>query len=293
MKFTLDFLGIGSEKAATYWVADCLKSHPEVCFPNRKELAVFKEFDQHFLKILNPRYFWGTEWYGKQFAHCKRKTKGEYTPTYLYSEQTAIRIKKQYPHTKLIITLRDPVERAFSQYLHDTSTGVIRNCTFEEALRKYDGYVEKGLYFKHISNYLKHFPRKQMLFIFTEDIKTNPLQTVRRIYAFLNLKKTSFVPECIDSRPNPASEARLPWLNYFLLQTEFFLIKSNLDFILKFLIDSGIRRRIFIFSYYSNRKTLPIYPKMKASTKNKLKKIFRSDTEQLEKLLKKDLAAWK
>ncbi len=294
MKFTIDFLGIGSEKAATYWVADCLKSHPEICFAKRKELAFFNEFDQHFLKLRNPRYSWGTKWYRRQFSHCKRKKiKGEYTPTYLYSEQTAIRIKKHYPSTKLIVTLRDPVERAFSQYLHDISTGVIRNCTFEEALQKHDSYVQKGLYFKHISTYLKYFPRKQMIFIFTTDITTNPTKTLHRLYSFLGLKEVYFVPECINSRPNQASSANLPWLNYFLLQTEFFLIKKNLDFILKLLIDSGIRRKIFAFSYYSNRTGLEVYPKMKSSTKNKLRKIFRSDTEKLEKLLKRDLSTWK
>ena len=80
-KFKIDFIGIGAEKAATYWIWYILQEHPEICFSKRKELAFFNEFDQHFLKVVNPRYFRGMNWYRKQFHHCsKRKVKGEYTP---------------------------------------------------------------------------------------------------------------------------------------------------------------------------------------------------------------------
>jgi hypothetical protein len=294
MDFKVDFIGIGVEKAATYWIADCLREHPEVCFSDKKELAFFNEFDQHFLTVRNPRYSRGIEWYKKHFKDCEKgKIKGEFTPTYLYSEETAKRIKKYFPEAKLILCLRNPVDRAFSQYLHDRSTGVIKNISFEEALAASDSYIEKGKYYKYLRLYLKHFKKNQILVLLTDDIKKDPKKTIKKIYKFVGIKKADFIPPSLLAKPNGASSATSSKLNYVLLQSEYFLMRNNLDFLHQMIEDSGVRRKLFLFSYYVNRKPLEDYPKMKDATRKKLIGKLRGDTGKLKKLIKRSLREWK
>lgn len=295
-KFKVDFIGIGAEKAATYWVAAVLRDHPEICFSSSKEIAFFNECDQHFLKVKNPRYKRGIAWYKRYFEHCDPKSiKGEYTPTYLYSKVTAKRIKSNFPHVKLIVCLRDPTKRALSQYLHDISTGVIKDIGFEKAVKKYDSYVKKGLYYRYLKYYLEVFPKDQVFIFLVDDIKKNKRKVVRDLYKFLKLKNTSFVPKSLNSKPNKASISRSSSLNYFLMQVEYFLMKNGLEPIHKMLEDFGIRKKLFFLSYYNNRKVInPIdYPEMSPKTEKFLKSKFKKDIINLEKLLKRDLSNWK
>lgn len=282
-RFSVDFIGIGAEKAATYWVAAILREHPEVCFSKRKEIAFFNEFDQHFLKIRNPRYDWGIKWYKKHFIRCQKgKIKGEYTPTYLYSKKAAKRIKKHFPQVKLIVCLRDPVKRAFSQYLHDKSIGIIKKFSFEEAIKTHSSYVEKGKYHKHLRAYYELFSEKNILVVFVEDIKKDPRKVATQIYKFLGVT-SDYKPVSLKKKFNVASDSRFWLINYFLLQTEYFIKKNRFDWVYKILEDTGIRNLFFLISYYPNRKSVAKYPTMRKNTESRLRKMFLEDINELEK----------
>lgn len=294
-KFEIDFLGIGIEKAATYWVADCLREHPEVCFAKQKEVAFFNEFDQHFLKHNNPRYERGIDWYASFFKKCDgNKKQGEYTPTYLYSLEAAKRIKKHFPKVKLICTLRNPVKRAFSQYLHDKSIGILDVMSFEQAIKKHPNYIEKGYYAKYLKHWFKHFKKSQILILFTDDIKNNPQKEISKVYKFLKLKNNRFTPKSLNKKPNPASTARFPWLNKLLMNSEYKIMNKRFAFLHKILEDLGIRKAVFWASYYINRKPIKEdnYPKINTKTEKYLKKKYKKDILELEKLLKRDLKNW-
>jgi len=292
--FSPDFVGIGAEKAATDWVAACLREHPEVCFSKHKELAFFCELDQHFLKVPYRQYQRGIQWYERQFRHCPaEKVKGEYTPTYLYSREVARRIHRHYPDAKLLVCLRDPVRRAFSQYLHDTRIGLIRGISFEQALAQHHSYVEKGLYSKYLSHYLEFFPSSNMLLLLVEDIKADKRAVVRALYQFLGLNDSGFVPPSLDTTPNAASRAPLSWLNYVLIHAEYFLRERRLDFLLNLLEDTGLRRAAVVFGCRTNRRPLAPYPPMQEDTEKRLRGEFAQDIDGLEKLLNRDLSHWK
>ena len=246
------------------------------------------------MQVRNERYKRGVEWYERRFHHCQNgELKGEYTPTYLYSEETAHRIHSHFPSVKLIVCLRDPVKRAFSQYLHDKSIGLIRDIPFEQALSRYDSYFEKGLYYKYLSYYFELFPPENVLVLLVEDIQNSKEAVVRQLYRFLGLKNMDFVPRSLDKNPNVASEPRLAWLNYFLLHTEYFFLQRGLNSLLNLLEDTGIRRTAFLFSYYINRKPLARYPEIRKETEQRLRSKYREDIEKLEKLINRDLSAWK
>lgn len=293
--FKVDFIGIGAEKAATDWAACCLREHPEVCFSRRKELVFFSDRDQHLLKVRYRQYERGIRWYEKCFAHCPPDSvKGEYTPTYLYSEEVARRIHRHYPDVKLIVCLRDPVERAFSQYLHDISIGLIpRRMTFEEALEWSESYIEKGLYCKHLAHYRRAFAPEQMLVLLVDDIRQDNRGVVRRLYEFLSLNHTEFVPPSMDLRPNAAAQAYWPWLNRVMLHTDYFLREHGMEGMLHLLEDTGLRRLAITIGCRINQRPIAAYPTINEDTAMRLRERFLTDVEGLESLLGRDLSAWK
>jgi hypothetical protein len=293
-KFKIDFLGIGAEKAATYWIYYCLKEHPEVCFPNKKEVFFFNEYDPHLLKIKNLKYKRGISWYKRQFSGClKESVIGEISPTYLYGKKTAKRIKKHFPDVKLIACLRDPTKRAFSQFIHDKSIGVIRDISFEEALNRQKSYVEKGLYLKHLKHYLRLFPRKNILIILVDDIKTNPKKVIKKIYKHVGVKNVNYFPKSTNKKENVASQSRFHLLNYLLIHIEYVLKRNNLVFLLRLLEKLGIRKLALYINFFFNRKPLEKYPKMKKSTEIMLRRKFLKDTTKLERLINRNLSSWK
>lgn len=293
-KFNLDFIGIGAEKSASSWIADCLKQHPEVCFSSVKEIFFFNEFDPHLLTVKNLKYKRGISWYKRHFDLCSEGLlKGEYSPTYLYCKKAANRIKKHFPDIKIVVCLRDPSERAFSQYLHDKGIGLIKDISFEETLKEHSSYFEKGLYYKYLSYYFKLFSRNQFLILFIEDIKDNPKKEVKRLYKHLGLKNINYIPKSLNKRSNVASSAKFHFLNYLLIHTEYFIKKNKLMTLHKILENTGIRKFAYNFNVFVNRKPLKRYPKMKKSTQIMLREYYKSDIAKLEKLLNKDLSAWK
>ena len=108
-----DFLGLGVQKGGTTSLHRLLEQHPDVFLPPVKEVHYFS---------LN--YASGEAWYRSQFAGAKPDQHcGEITPYYIFHPQVAARVKEALPQAKLIVLLRDPVDRALSQYFHSRRHG--------------------------------------------------------------------------------------------------------------------------------------------------------------------------
>ena len=291
--FKIDFIGIGAERSGTTWIYDCLNEHPEVCMASQKEIYYFNRLDRHFLKIENKRYKRGLGWYMSFFNHCGEKSiKGEFTPTYMFCPHSVARIKEHFPEVKLIAILRNPVDRAFSQYLSNKRSGLIPDVSFEKALKIMDSYVEKGYYYKHLIRYFKLFPRKRIRIFLTEDMADRPRWVVKSLYKFLGLKDINFVPHSIYRKSNVSMVSRWFALNSFLINIEIFLKRQKLDIILRFLEEVGIRKLAYDINHFVNVKPLEEYPKVRKTTRKRLTKVFKKDIQSLEKLIKRDLRAW-
>ena len=105
------FLGIGAQKSATSWISKCLNEHPDICVALSKETHFFSD---------DKRFSQGIEHYKLYFTNCCNKNihKGEYSTTYLFSKFAPQRICNMYPDVKLIVSLRNPVDRAISHIKH-------------------------------------------------------------------------------------------------------------------------------------------------------------------------------
>jgi len=285
----IDFIGIGAEKAATSWMAECLKEHPEICYariPEGKEIFYFNEFDRHYLKYVNKKYFWGEKWYLNHFKHCPiNSIKGEISPTYLYSKKSAERIYKFNPNIKIIVMLRNPIERSISQYNHDISLGVIKNMSFEEAMKNNPTIVEKSLYYKYLKYYYDIIPKNNILVIFQEDIAKNADKIIYKTYKFLGVKNTKFKPESLYKKVNVTSKQVIPGLNNLFLQTEYMLTRFKMWWLIKLLGLLGVRKMVIKYCYKLNLKPLANKNEISFQTRRELARKFENDSKMLSKLI--------
>ena len=192
-----DFLIIGATKCGTSSLYYYLSHHPQVLFSHKKELNFFlKHFNQ------------GIDWYLSHFPsitdHSDFLT-GEATPNYLRFPRVAKRIQESCPDVKLIILLRNPVERAVSWHYHKKNTG-LTNDSLEQAITREIKLLETlsesditkigfndpdniiaSLYYYQIKAWMSYLPRQQFLILKSEDFYEYPENTMSQVFDFLDL----------------------------------------------------------------------------------------------------------
>ena len=187
----VSFLGIGAQKSASTWLYGILGQFPEVFVSDPKELDFFSSFFDR-----------GYEWYERHFAEGEGlQHRGEVSPSYLIDADTPARVRDYNKGMKILVCLRDPVERAFSNHLHEVRAGHVsgQNLVFETALTNNPLYLNQGLYSHHLDRWLEHFPREQIHVTFQEHVKADSLRESQRLAAFMEL---SLPAEIVQRRAN-------------------------------------------------------------------------------------------
>ena len=269
-----NFLVIGTQRAATTWMYRCLKKHPEIYLPYKKELHFF-----------NKNYDRGLEWYGSWFKKGSgMKAIGEVTPEYLSDEKSPELIAKYIPDIRLIAILRNPIDRAYSEYCMKLRSGTIKG-DFETELAENDIYVYRGLYYKHITRYLDYFHRNQLLILIYEDIVEEPVREIERVFAFLNVN-SKFIPDNIFKKYNVGGgEVRNQLINQCFINIRKLFEASRFgSMITEYLRDKGV-----VGAIHKVNKGSPC-SKLKKTTH--LAKFFKEDIDRLSTLLKRDLSEW-
>lgn len=187
-----NFLIIGAPKAATTWMADGLREHPDVFVPQLKELRFF----------CGANYGKGDAWYRSHFRGVTGESAvGEASPSYLGAPEAPARIASLLPEAKLMVSVRHPVEQAYSFFWHRLTRGMIPPDTDFRTFFDHDR-PRAGYYGMHIANYLRDFPREQLLILlYEQDILQNPRQGMRRCYEFLGVDQ-NFTPSMLKKRSN-------------------------------------------------------------------------------------------
>lgn len=288
--FKVDFIGVGVAKAGTSWIYYCLKEHPQICCSEPKEIDFFNKNLGFHKSGAGWNYQKGLEWYQKHFSHCQPgKIKGEFSTRYFFEREALELIKQHFPNIKIIVSLRNPTDRAFSHYLHLKSKKEYQNLfnSFEEALQKQAEFKEQGLYAKHLQDCFEIFGREKTLVLIYEDIKKDPVRFIQQVFQFLGVDST-FVPEFSKRKAN-VSLMRLSKINRLVQNTY-----QWLDYclagrvIIKVLKKLGIRKALFEWFVLKFKKP----PQMKPQTRQQLQQFFQQDVKQLEQLLNKDLSFW-
>ncbi len=214
MRLMPDFLLIGAQKCGTTSLYHYLVEHPYIVSASRKQMHFFdNNFDKGIIwyRTHFPSYFY------KYYFRQRRKQDfitGEATPYYIFHPLAARRISQMVPQAKLMLILRNPVDRAYSHYNHEMRKGT-ETISFAEALDKEaerlagekekmiaDGnyysfnyqrhsYQARGVYADQMEEWLKYFPLEQFLILKSEDFYKNPTATLQEILAFLKLPERS------------------------------------------------------------------------------------------------------
>lgn len=215
----ISFLTIGAQKAGTTWLFGVLHQHPDVFIPAGKELHFFSNktnFDK------------GCGWYCDQFSGLADEVAvGECTPNYLgtafgpgghkpmMAPKIPANVRAVLPDVKLLVSLRNPVDRAVSAYLHFVTRGNISPRTrLRDAMDDY-GIAAFGQYAQCLEIWYESFdPDRFKILVYEEDIRpdTAKLETVRAVYRFVGVD-TGFVPEGLTDRQNPRQSDVKAYLN--------------------------------------------------------------------------------
>jgi len=267
---TPNFLVIGAPRAGTTWIERHLRQHPQVFLPARKELHFFDR-EENFSK--------GIGYYKGFFRRADGAVAlGEATPDYLHHPAAAERIKRHLGDVKLIVSLRDPVDRAYSRYWNARGKfAENEGLSFEEKLRRKPQFVYEGYYFDHLSRYLELFDRRSLLCLLFDDLKADGAAFMRTIYEFLGVD-ARFEPRNSDSVVNASASKRRNGRSATLFYLRGAASKLGL---------AGLADKLDEL----NRSSIP--PIDPATRRRLLHEHYLAQIEALEGLIGRDLGAWK
>lgn len=220
-----DFIIIGSQRCGTTSLYSYLTQHPQILSPIKKEVDFWS---WHFNRGIN--------WYLSHFPPLPQGqhfVTGEASPSYLDFENTPSRIFSVFPQVKLIVLLRNPVDRAISQY-HRWLSLNWEHRSFEAAINdelerlksnpdhiigeEPGNYLSRGRYVEFIKKWLEFFPREQLLIVKSEDFYGDTAAVMKQILEFLGLPEY-YLSEYANSNPGfypPVSESMRCWMSdYF------------------------------------------------------------------------------
>jgi hypothetical protein len=307
-----NFFLVGAPKAGTTSLFHYLDQHPEIYMSAIKEPNFFaaeirKENCEAGLRrslarearglreyldgpMLEKR-FGGIveEWddYQRLFANAGNRTAlGEASVSYLWSPTAAQRIAEKIPGAKILVMLRNPVERAFSQYLHGVSNGAIRWSFHEHVERNLRNrsrkfsvdfpFLELGLYAQQLTRYLDRFGQRVWVG-FHEDFKSRPLELCRDIFRFLGVSP-AFSP-AMDKHHLEAQVPRMVAVGW--------LRSSGLWDAAAKRTPAGLRPAIREMLMRKPGKT-----SMETADQQRLLDYYRDDIQKLALLTGRDLSGW-
>lgn len=210
-KPAVDFLIAGVQKSGTTALHKFLSEHENIFLPPKKELHFFD----------NENFRWNHINYNNYEQHFRAKKTGqiagEATPIYLYWPGALARIKKYNPNMKLIICLRNPIDRAYSQWKMQFARGV-ETLEFSEAIRaKKDrgiedkkskngrhrvySYIDRGLYVSQLRRLFSQFPKDQILILTQDEMETRFTSFLDKICDFLDVEHFEPYPDNEIIRP--------------------------------------------------------------------------------------------
>lgn len=192
-KRKIDFLIIGAQKSGTTSLYEYLTAHLLIDAAKNKEV--------HYFNLNHQK---GDAWYHQNFPFTQAHLQGEASPYYLFDEAIPAKVKKYNRKMKLIVILRNPIDRAFSHYRMNVKLDR-EKLSFLDALHKEEertqlddklsathpklvySYQQRGLYADQLDRWLTHFPKEQLMLLEYDEFFKNPWEEIQKVYRFLDL----------------------------------------------------------------------------------------------------------
>src|SRR6266542_5994725 len=283
-----NFFIVGTPKAGTTSLYHYLDEHPEIFMSPIKETNYFS-----YEEIKSQGLFYKEEHissfnqYEDQFKDAQgEKAIGEASVSYLYYPSVPFKIKDFNPGAKIIIVLRNPVDRGFSHYLMDKRLEFV-NLSYEDIVWQrtkhphsklyYQQYVLLGQYYEQVKRYLTAFGEKQVKILFYEDIIKDIQSVIKELYTFLNVDCT-FSPNT-DQQHNVYSSPK----NFFIQKL---YAQKKIRTIAKRFFGENIQHQLKDNFF---RKEKPV---LNEKLRLALIEIYKTNIYKTSALLKKDLTYW-
>lgn len=271
------FLGIGAPRAGTTWLNTLLASHPDVYTPTLRDEINF--FDQYYER--------GLSWYETLFPqpdHAERyQAIGEISPQYVECAKCPERIFKTLPESKLIVMLRHPVNRAYSQFGFYVQRRNYRG-SFENFLAARPRALERGFYSRYLKRYLHYFDRTRLLALIFEDAVTDISQTKTTLADFLDIAVDKFPRSAGSGKVNPSSVPTFQFLYGCVAMTGRQLRKWHLEPLVDFVMRTSIPRIL------AKGDSLP---PLDEELKQRLSQLYQDEFDELEQCMQIDLSCWR
>ena len=298
-----NFIIIGTCRSGTTSLLRYLNEHPDIYIVNN-EVTFFEE----------PDY---SETYYGDVSYLERLLEGSHgekalgikRPTYILKKESPRLIHKHIPNAKLILSLRDPVDRALSNYFLFMSQGLLKVKPINKGMLdilegNYGKYnrtkeiIDYGFYYRQLCRYLKFFDKKQIKIVWFDQLIKNPSNVYKDLLSFLNVDP-SFIPRILGKRVNEGVRSLTRNKILFMASHIAFDYNEDLTRIFKkkmafknffkiFLGYSIILGDRYLLKYiFSNKK-----PQISSKLLKKLSEIYAEDSRKLSQLLNTNLSHW-
>lgn len=284
-----NFLIVGTPKAGTTAIYHYLNQHPEIYFSPHKE--------PHFFSFIGEQKpHWGVKTlaeYEELFEGVTtEKAIGEASTWYLYSQSAAQQIKKYIPYVKVIIILRNPIERAYSSWAFRVQCGWESIVNFEQAVQAEKNrianhyewdfhYLQTGFYYEQIKRYFNLFPRNQIFICTHDSLNQDCISLLQNIFNFLEVDN-NFIPD-VSIRHNQTKLAKSQLVDNLLTKS------SHCKTVLKFLIPDAMRNRLRSKIIQNNQL---LVPKLPPELKKQYTLLYREDILKTSNLINIDFSQW-
>jgi len=286
------FICIGAQKAGTTSLQDILQQHPDIYLSPIKEIKYFHR-DEHYSK--------GIEWYSQHFKEAlPNQIIGDITPDYILYQYAAKRIFDDLgKDIKIIVLLRNPVDRAFSQFNFHQAMKVEDETSFKKIIKNYPPidlenkifinwftpayYIERGLYFNQLQRFYSLFPKENIHVVLFEDLfGSKHTEEIEGILSFLGVSTN------MDVNIKHSHSTRIPKNNF---ATKMINQLKNVKQFLKLLLPKKIYLilRSNVVEFISKKPS-----KLDLEFRKELfNTYFKNDVTKLEQLIGKDFSIWK
>lgn len=295
----VDFFVVGAQKAGTTTIYALMRQHVDLFLPDLKESHFFSlPSPEHHYKDaaadrMNKTAIRTQQGYAALFKDSGTRVRGEICPTYLYPDFAAERISNSIPGAKIIIMLRNPIDRTFSAYRHMKSRGAETAKSFDAALalelehikngwQEMAHYTKASLYYKQVKRYYEHFPAGNIHIVKFEEFVKDPIAETNRALEFLGV---SSLPETVTIRQTNKTHV----VENTFLKNALANKKYGVNTLRK-LVPASYRGQIKEW-LLGKLATKP--EQISPTTRNRLRNIFTKDIEKLEELTNISFKDWK
>ena len=276
-----NFLYVGTAKAGSTWIYEALKAHPEVYVPPAKDVAFFSDY-----------YDRGVDWYAEFFeaATPEHRAIGEIAVTYLLNPETMQRIADVLPDVRILVGVRNPIERAWSAY-----TYLVKNNravgSFSEEIRKSPDeaawVIRAGQYDRCLTDLDRILDGNDVSIFVFDDLQNDPASLSKELYAALGVDDT-FDFQNASRNFLPASTPRYRWLATFAGRSAIKARRMGLTNFVGHVKSSPLVQK-FLYKPIEKRSA----PTMSDEDWAFLAELYEPDIRHLEKRLQRDFSHWR